>query len=188
METDNLVIDESNFKDYFFDVRLNKPQKGQIMASFTAVGEFCDGPEKRQIIEFLRNSSNIESAMQIMQRVLAAKETDGYRVLREITEDLLAGMSTNEVAQKPYKFVFELCFWTKPEYIPTNDPHWACVSILNMDEHFAKSELLDKGQGIEIKARLVQDAEKSQNSQTENEEASGKTKDQEGEKTDNEQS
>lgn len=152
-----LVIDESNFYEYFFDARLHKPQKGQVLASYTAVGEFCDGPEKRQIIEFMRYTDKVESAVQIMRKVLMAKDPDAYRVPREIAEDLANGLRVEEVAQKSYKFTMEACFWTRPEYIPVDDPHWACVSILNMDQYFAKLAAKDAQEsGVSIKAKMVE--------------------------------
>lgn len=148
----DLIITEENFKEYFFDVRLNKPQRGQVMASYTAVAEFCDGPEKKQIIEILQKSSKIEAALQIVRRVLLAKEQYVYIIVREMLEDLLNGMSVEEVCQKPYRFVCEMFFWTKPEYIPASDPHWACVSILNMNEHFEQQE---KTPGPVISSKVI---------------------------------
>lgn len=135
----DLEINESNFNQYFFDARLHGPHKGQVLASYTAVGECGDGPEKRQIIEFLRFTNKIEPALQIVRKVLMAKEGDVYRLVREIAEDLLS-MNVEEVATKHYKFIFEMCFWTRPEYIPTGDPHWACVSIMNLEEHLRKAQ------------------------------------------------
>lgn len=41
------VIDESNFNEYFFDVRKHGPKRNQIMARFSAVAEFVDGQMKR---------------------------------------------------------------------------------------------------------------------------------------------
>lgn len=152
-----LVIDENNFQEYFFDVRLHGPKKGQVIASYTAVAELCDGPEKRQIIEFLRLPNKIDAALQIMRKVLMAREVDSLKVLRKMGEDLLK-RSVEEVAQNPYKFVFEAFYWTNPEYIPMDDLHWACVSVLNLEEHFAKNDAIEQGD-IQIKAHLLKNDE-----------------------------
>jgi len=45
-EDPELVIDQNNFNDYFFDVRKFSPKQGQILAKFSAVAIFGDGPEK----------------------------------------------------------------------------------------------------------------------------------------------
>ena len=146
----DLVINESNFNEYFFDVRLHKPKPKQVMASYTVIAELNDGPEKRQIIELLRLTDKVSSAIQIVQKGLSAKERDSYRLLREMAEDLLSGMSVEDVAAKPYQFTMELCFWTQVEHIPRNDPHWACVSILNLEDYFAKKD-------ITVTSKIIED-------------------------------
>ena len=150
MKSNDLVIDESNFKEYFFDVRLNKPQRGQVMATYTAVVELLDGPEKRQIIEFLRFTDKALAVVSMMRKALLAKDPYTFSVPIQMAQDLLNGKSEEEVRETPYKFVMEAAFWTQAEYIPMNDPHWACVSILNLEEHFAK-----KDESFQIKSRLM---------------------------------
>lgn len=146
-------INEKNFDVYFFDSRLYGPKPGQVLASYTAVAEFADGPEKRQIIEFLKFTDKVNAAVQVMKKSLMAKDPFQYSVLREMSEDLLSGKTVEEIARKPYKFQMEMCFWTHPEYIPTDDPHWACVSIMNLEEHLTKKKEQD---GISITAKIVE--------------------------------
>lgn len=150
----NLVIDESNFNDYFFDVRTHGPKPGQVMASYTTMAELLDGMEKRQIMELLRTSDKMPVVVQIMKKALLAKDPDCYRVPREMAEDLLKAKNIENIAKKPYKYTMEMCFWVRPEYIPENDPHWACISILNLDDYLAKKD------GITIESRIVEDGEK----------------------------
>lgn len=143
-----LEITEENFHQYFFDARRFNPKKGHVLAAYSAVAEFTDGPEKRQIIELMRTTDKAEPASQVMRKLLFAKERDAFRVPREICEDLLGGMSVEEVASKSYKFIMEAFYYTNPELIPTDDPHWSCISLLNLEEHLARKE-------VTVEARLV---------------------------------
>ena len=49
MSDSELIIDENNFEQYFFDVRRHKPQKGQIMVKYTAIAEFIDTNERGEL-------------------------------------------------------------------------------------------------------------------------------------------
>ena len=51
-----------------------------------------------------------------------------------MSEDLMSGMSVDDVMKKPYKFTVEMFFYTKKEYLPKNDPHWTTVSLLNVSD------------------------------------------------------
>lgn len=131
-DEDGVVIDASNFNQYFFDARTNRPQKGQVMAKFTAVAMFGAGPEKRDIIKLMK-MDKAHQASQVMQRIHLAKAPDCYRLLREICEDLVSGMSEEEVEKKEYEFVLEAIFYTKKEYVPKRDPHWETLQTLEFD-------------------------------------------------------
>jgi len=129
---DGVVIDHTNFGQYFFDVRTNRPQKGQVMAKFTAVAVFGAGPEKRDIIKLMK-MDKAHQASQVMQRIHLAKAPDCYRLLREICEDLVAGMSEEDVEKKEYEFILEAVFYTKKEYVPKRDPHWETLQTIEFD-------------------------------------------------------
>lgn len=129
---DDIVIDHNNFGEYFFDARQNRPQKGQVMAKFTAIAIFADGPQKRDIINLLKIDKAYQ-ASQIMQRIHSARVPDCYRVLREMCEDMVSGMSDEEVEKKEYQFVLEAIFYTKKEYVPKRDPHWETLTVLQYD-------------------------------------------------------
>lgn len=129
---DDLVIDNSNFAEYFFDVRRFKAKPGQILAKFSAVAVFGEGPEKRDIIKVLRKNK-AEAAAMVMRKIHCCREPDCYRICREICEDLLAGMSDDDVAKKEYEFVIEAFYYTKREYVPKNDPHWETIEIMKYD-------------------------------------------------------
>lgn len=133
LDEEGVVIDHTNFKNYFFDVRQHKPQPGQIMAKFAAAALFGDGPEKRDLIKVLR-MGKAQAAASVMRKIHCAREPDCYRVCREMCEDMLAGMTDEEVAKKDYEFILEAYYYTKREYVPKNDPHWETIKIIEFDK------------------------------------------------------
>ena len=131
---EEIVIDSSNFSEYFFDVRQHAPKSGQIMAKFTAVALFGEGAEKTDIINLLQQDK-AKQAASVMNRIHLAKEPDCYRVCAEICEDLfIHGLTVEEVQKKDYEFVLEAVYYTQREYIPKNDPHWETLDVLEYDE------------------------------------------------------
>lgn len=146
-----IEIDEKNFEEYFFDTRKFKPLKGQVIVRYSAMAELVDGEEKRHLIDLLRQSDKAFSAVQIMQRLLHAPEPYCYSVLREMAEDLAGGMTDDEVAEKPYKYKIELDYYTDPENFPKDDPHWSCISELNLDD------FIDREKGIVMKSKIIGD-------------------------------
>jgi dTDP-D-glucose 4,6-dehydratase len=129
---DEQIIDASNFNEYFFDVRKFGPKAGQIMAKFSAVAIFGDGPEKRDLIKVLRKDKAQAAAM-VMRKIHCAKEPDCYRVCREMCDDLLSGMSDEDVSKKEYEYIFEMYYYTNRGCIPKNDPHWETIDIVKFD-------------------------------------------------------
>lgn len=164
METE---INEKNFSEFFKDVRNTVPERGEVMAQYTAVAELVDGNEKRQIISLLTSTENkMEATAQVMRKLLFASELDAYRVPRMMAEDMLSGLSSEEVASKPYKYTLEMFFYTKPENIPKDDPHWSSISLLNLDEFVGKKE-------SSINAKILSEEEsKSLNLETSGDESS----------------
>lgn len=128
---DEIVIDESNFHEYFFDVRTHKPKPGQVMACYSAMADFVRSNEKKQMISLLKMPNKANAAAQIMRKLLHASERDAVRVPREITEDLISGMSDDEVLDKNYNYKVELYYYTDPVNLPP-DPHWTSISLLNL--------------------------------------------------------
>ncbi len=128
-----MQVTKDNFHEHFFDVRQHRPKKGQIMAKYAAVAEFVSGREKRDIIHLLK-MDKAHQAAQVMRKIHLAKEPDCYRVLRQMCEDLLNGLSEDEVDQKPYSFVLEAYFYTTRECVPEDDPHWETIRLLEYDE------------------------------------------------------
>jgi len=131
--TEDVEITSENFSEYFFDVRKHRPKKGQIMAKYTAVAEFVGPQAKRDIIKLMM-MDKAHAASMVMKKIHGAKEPDCYRVCREIAEDLLSGMSSKDIIDKPYEFVVEFFFYTQREHVPKNDPHWSTIKLLSYDE------------------------------------------------------
>lgn len=130
-----IEINENNFSEYFKDVRTNKFEKGQILAKYTAIAELVDGGEKRQLISLLLDTENkMEATVQIMRKLLYSSEEDSYKVLIDMSRDLLSGMSIDEVAKKPYEYTLEMFFYTDPDNVPQDDPHWCSISIVDLDK------------------------------------------------------
>jgi hypothetical protein len=125
-------INKDNFGEYFFDVRQHGPKKGQIMAKFKAAAVFGEGPEKLHLIQALKMGKAKESA-QVMRKCHLSREPDCYRVCKEICQDLLEGLTEEEVAKKGYDYVLEAFYYTKKEYVPKNDPHWETIKLIKFD-------------------------------------------------------
>ena len=152
--SEEVEINESNFSEYFKDVRRSKPEKGEIIAKYSAIAEFIDGGEKRQIISLLTDTENkMEATVQIMRKLLFASEIDAHKVPRLMAEDLLSGMSADEVAKKSYKYTLEMFFYTKPEHVPKDDPHWCSISVLNLEELKTKEYSPEENEKINIKIK-----------------------------------
>lgn len=136
-----IEIDESNFSTFFKDCRNNKPEKGDVIAQYSSMAEFVEDNEKKQIIDLLTSTENkMEATAQVMRKLLFASEIDSYKVPRQMAEDLLSGMTEEEVNKKPYKYKLEMFFYSKPEHIPKDDPHWSSISILNLDQFIEKEK------------------------------------------------
>jgi hypothetical protein len=131
-EEEEIVIDSSNFSQYFFDVRKFGPKEGQVMAKFSAVAIFGEGSEKRDLIKLLLKDKP-EAAAMVMRKIHCAREPDCYRICREMLEDLLKGMSEEDVVKKDYEFVLEAFYYTKKEYIPKNNPNWETIDLIKFD-------------------------------------------------------
>jgi predicted amidohydrolase len=67
-----------------------------------------------------------------MRKLGGATEKDSYRVLIEICEDLMNGMSYDEVMNKPYRYQCEMFYYTNLENVPENDPHWSVIKIAKL--------------------------------------------------------
>jgi len=129
---EELIIDDSNFDQHFFDVRKYGPKPGQVMAKFSAIAAFGGGPHKHDVIKLLK-VDKAKQAASVMQKIHRAREPDCYRVCREMCEDLISGMSDEDVASKEYEYVLEAFYYAQRELVPENDPHWTTIQLLDFD-------------------------------------------------------
>jgi len=151
-ETNNeVVIDETNFEQYFFDVRMHTPKKGQVMARYAAVAEFVDGMMKKNIIDLLKKDKAI-AATQVLRKLGCATEKDSLRLCKEICEDMLVGLTDAQIEEKSYRYMIEVFYYTEQKNIPLDDPHWSVISIRNLDN------FLDANNNVlNIKATIVEE-------------------------------
>lgn len=142
----DLIIDETNFDQYFKDISSSKPEKGDILACYTTKATLSGGDLKKDII--LAAEENIYSAIKLLQKIAKARYLDSIKILREIISDILSGKSKEEVESKEYEYIAEFFYYTKREYIPEDDPHWSTLKIHNIND-FKKN--------LNIKSKIVEE-------------------------------
>jgi hypothetical protein len=135
---EDLVIDETNFNDYFFDVRKHAPKRGQVMACYTATAELIEGNLKRDLVYLLSMTDKVNESVQLLRKIGLASEEDSVRVCREIAEDLNAGLVAKEIMNKVYEYKFQAFYYTDKELVPMDNPAWSIVDLRNLDEHIDK--------------------------------------------------
>lgn len=156
MIEEELIIDETNFSQYFRDCRNNTPERGDVMARYTANAEFMEGQMKRDIIDLLHNKDKAFAATQVMKKLGCATQIDSVRVCKEICNDIASGMTLEEVEKKSYFYDIEIFYYTKKEFIPVDNPHWCPIGIANLDE------FLDiAGNKIKMKTKIIENMDKN---------------------------
>ena len=157
MNEEELIVTEENFHQHFFDVRQNKPSKGQVIACYSAMADFVRGHEKQNIIDLLvKTSDKMLACGQIMRKLLYASEIDAYRVPRMMAEDLWNGMTVDQVQDKAYRYKVEIYYYTNPKNVPKDDPHWTIIEILNLEEHLETEQVRSEtGETAEIRSKII---------------------------------
>lgn len=140
-EQEETEINSSNFGSYFADVRHFLSKKGDVIARFRAVAELIDGFEKREMIELLKKPNSARAVSQMMRKLANAMEPDTYSVPIAMAKDILAGMSDDEIAKKPYEYTIELFYYAQPEYVPKDDLNWTIISIVNAKDYITSKEV-----------------------------------------------
>lgn len=149
--TEEVEINETNFTQYFKDTRFSKPDKGDIIARYTAMAEFSAGRMKEDIIGLMYKENKMEAAIQVMRKLGGAVEKDAIGICRKICQDLFSGLSEEDVNNKVYIYQAEFFYYTKKEYVPLDDPHWSIISLHNLDEFLDQS-----GQKIKITSKIIE--------------------------------
>ena len=131
--TEQLIIDENNFEQYYHDIDKFKPEKGEVLACYESMAEFIDGDLKRDLIKLLMLNENAgEVAPRLMRKLAKATPESALAVTKEMAKDLLSGMSEDEVAAKPYPMHLKAFYYTRKEYLPENDKHWWSMSLIDV--------------------------------------------------------
>jgi hypothetical protein len=135
-------ITSKNFNEYFFDIRRNKPQKGQVIARFRAICQLIDNEEKRFLIRLLQKPDAARSIATMMTKVFNASKHSSWSLPIEMGRDLLAGVPIDEVAKKEYEFEGEFYYYTMPDYVPKDDPHWEIVNIIDVSDYIQSEQCM----------------------------------------------
>lgn len=144
-----LVIDEKNFDDHFFPCVSNAPRPGQILACYDAKADFIDGNLKRDIIHLLMTKDRAaEPTVRLMQKLAGATNDTAIQVVKEMLKDLMSGMSSDEVAEKPYDFQCQHFYYTYRECLPEGDPHWWSTALIDV-KSFGLEDYLERNLGVE---------------------------------------
>ena len=141
---EELVIDESNFEQYFRDVTKNKPQKYDIIATYRAKAKFVEGEIKKNVISLIQIDENINSSIKVMQKLAGATYFEAIKVLKEMIQDYLNGMSFEEIEKKEYDYILEFFYYCKKEHVPKDDPHWSTISIYAAEDFSKIEEKIEK--------------------------------------------
>lgn len=138
---EELVIDESNFDQYFKEVAFHKPEKGQCMVAYRAMAELLAGDIKKDIIDLLCvEEIGAKQAIEHAVKRCKTNYKEATKLVTEICQDLHAGMKKDLVLAKTYEYMLEIFYYTKPSYVPKNDIHWEIITIKNIDEYMQKLE------------------------------------------------
>jgi hypothetical protein len=136
----DLIIDESNFSQYFRDASKFPPQKGDVLVCYRANADFVYGDLKKDVVDSLSNSTfGAKTSIQIIKKLAKTNEKEAVLLTKKICEDLYGGMTEDEVLAKPYSYLFEMFFFTRKEHIPVDDKHWECMAITNLEEYLKKT-------------------------------------------------
>jgi hypothetical protein len=132
---DEIVIDENNFSQYFRDARTSKPESGDILVFYKSGAELMNGELKEQMIYALYHEKiGAQKAIQLFMKLGGATHHESIKVVKAMNDDLMSGMTNEEVLNKSYEFILQLSFYTKKEYVPKNDPHWEVIQLKNFVE------------------------------------------------------
>ena len=135
-------------KNFRFTDR-HKPEKGDIIARFGAIAEIVGGADKNDLIDLCLQPDSAHAAAAMMQKIFCAAEWDCWGVPRQITEDLVNGMTEEEIKKKVYPYAMEMIFYTKPELMPQGDEpdskYWSMIEIVNLKDYLTIEAIDEDG-------------------------------------------
>ena len=131
--------------DNFRLVRDHKPEHGDVICKYNAVAYFVNGDVKRNIIHQLLNSDNsLHVCLNQMLYLVNARYKEALECLKQMLNDLSAGMTEEQVLMKEYRFVVEMFYYTKPKFFPKDNEHWTLITLKNIEEEHIKTEYKDE--------------------------------------------
>jgi hypothetical protein len=129
---DDVIIDDSNFEQYFKDASKHRPEKGECLAIFKSMAELVNGDIKQEVIlAVTTNEYGGQGAVQTLMKKCNMSYKEALRVCKEICQDCTT-LSEQEVLDKPYKFLFEKQYYTHKDFVPKDNPHWQVVGLKNI--------------------------------------------------------
>ena len=131
-------LNHPDFGKYFRFVDTSQPEKGDIIAKYGAIAEIVGGRDKDDLINLVQQPDSARASAHMMRKIFCAAEWDCWGVPRQITEDLVAGMSIEDARDKIYSYALEIFFYTKPQYMPKKEDsdfnRWSLIRIVNLDD------------------------------------------------------
>lgn len=119
------IFSEENFSKYFRNTRNKKKRHGEILALFQSSAVFQKGKLKEEIVDALsREFGSVNKCLGKLFKFAYASHLEGIFICKAIVKDYLDGMSREEIIKKEYPFVLQMFFYTKPDYVPKDDPRW----------------------------------------------------------------
>jgi len=131
MKSEEIVINEENFNEYFKEINKNKPEKGDIIASYRAKAYLVEGDLKKDVIKLLKTKEGVNSAVKILNKFAYCIYEDAVSICKNICQELSLGLSDEEVLKKEYPYTLEIFYYTKKENVPENDKHWSIMTIID---------------------------------------------------------
>jgi hypothetical protein len=118
--TEQATITETNFNQYFRDVKKYQREEGDIIVSYRSQMVLPDCALKRDIIRLLTGTNNgAYFAVDVLHRYAAASKKSAIQVCEQMSADLLQGISAEDVASQDYQYEIVVFFYVKQEHFPS---------------------------------------------------------------------
>jgi hypothetical protein len=128
METE-LVIDDTNFSQYFREINKAAPAQGDSLVVFRALAYFCEGALKQEIIDLLRfEFGSVKKCVGRLIKFAGSTREQAVKICLDLAKDLIDGISLEDVKKKEYPFVFEKFYYVNPQYVPEDDKRWQILT------------------------------------------------------------
>lgn len=140
-----------------FDAKRYKPKKGQVMVRYQAMADLIEGDLKTDVINLLQNNDQgANASIRMLQNNCYMNEKDAIMISKEISEDLLNGMSLQEVSSKPYRFKLEILYYTDKDTANqlSGNVHWTKIDLIDRTQLAKNMSIIDSVLPEEVKTEL----------------------------------